>query len=337
MNTSRPVFVLAGLISAALPALAAEPTKEQLAFFETKVLPILSSNCYSCHSIEQGKNKGGLTLDTVDATRKGGETGAGVVPGDVEKSLVYAAITYKDKDLTMPPKSKGGKLKDEEIAVIAEWIKMGAPDPRIEAKKQGKLTGMTDKARQHWAYQPIANYKTIAVPKNKNASWCRTPIDAFILQKLEANNMFPSPDTDKETLLRRAYYDIIGMPPSPAEVQAFIADQTPQAWAKVVDKLLASPHYGERWGRYWLDSARYADTIGGDANTNNGRTDYRYPHAWTYRDYVIRSLNEDKPYDLFITEQLAADYLYPTKPVDGKTTKAEPAKPAPAKAAAVPN
>ena len=338
MNTSRPVFILAGVISAAMPSLAAEPTKEQLAFFEDKVRPILANNCYSCHSIEQGKNKGGLTLDTVDATRKGGDTGAGVVPGDLEKSLVYQAITYKDKDLEMPPSSKGGKLKDEEIAAIGEWIKMGAPDPRKEAQKAGgKLSGLTDKARSHWAYQPIKSYKSIAIPKNKNQSWCRTPIDAFILEKLEANQMLPSPDADKETLLRRAYYDLIGLPPSPAEVQAFIADQTPQAWGKVIDKLLASPHYGERWGRFWLDSARYADTIGGDANTNNGRNDYRYAHAWTYRDYVIRSMNEDKPYDLFITEQLAADYLYPTKPV-GKTTSAEPAKPAPAAAkSAAPN
>lgn len=342
MNNSRPVFVLAGLITAALPVMAADPTKEQLDFFETKVRPILSNNCYSCHSIEQGKAKGGLTLDTADASRKGGDTGAGVVPGDPKKSLIYTAMTYKDKDLEMPPSSKGGKLKDEEIAVIEEWIKMGAPDPRKEPAKQGKLSGMTDKARSHWAYQPIKNFKSIAVPQNKNQSWCRTPIDAFILQKLEANNMLPSPDADKETLLRRAYYDLIGMPPSPAEVQAFIADQTPKAWEKVIDKLLASPHYGERWGRKWLDSARYADTIGGDANTNNGRNDYRYAHAWTYRDYVVRSFNDDKPYDLFITEQLAADYLYPTKPVGGaKTTQATPAKPAaapakpaPAKAAA---
>src|SRR5688572_2019826 len=172
MNTSQPLFVLAGLISAALPVLAAEPTKEQLDFFESKIRPILSNNCYSCHSVEQGKSKGGLTLDTVDATRKGGDTGAAVVPGDVEKSLLYKAISYKDEDLQMPPTSKGGKLKDEEIATLAEWIKMGAPDPRKEPAKQGKLTGLTDQARSHWAYQPIKSYKTITVPKNKNQSWC---------------------------------------------------------------------------------------------------------------------------------------------------------------------
>jgi hypothetical protein len=335
MNTSRPAFVLAGLISAALPAFAADPTKEQLDFFEKKVRPILTNNCYSCHSIEQGKNKGGYTLDTADAARKGGDTGAGIVPGNPEKSLMYAALTYKDEDLQMPPTSKGGKLKDKEIATIAEWIKMGAPDPRKEPAKQGKMSGLTDQAKSHWAFQPVKNYKSIPVPQNRNQAWCRTPIDAFILQKLEANSMLPSPDADKETLLRRAYYDLIGMPPSPAEVQAFIADQSQGAWAKVIDKLLASPHYGERWGRYWLDSARYADTIGGDGNTNNGRNDYRYAHAWTYRDYVIRSMNEDKPYNLFIEEQLAADYLYPIKPAD--KTSSTPAKPTtPAKTAAKP-
>ncbi len=318
-------FLLAGMIAAATPVFAADPTKEQLDFFEQKVRPLLANNCYSCHSVEQGKSKGGLTLDTRDASLKGGDTGKGIVPGDPSKSLIYVAMTYKDPDMQMPPTSKGGKMKPEEIAIIEQWIKMGAPDPRKEAAKATKLTGMTDKARAHWAFQPVKHYKSIPIPKVKNAGWVRTPIDNFILEKLDAKGMVPMQAATRETLLRRAYYDLIGMPPSPAEVEAFVMDSAPNAWEKVIDRLLASPHYGERWGRHWLDSARYADTVGGDANTNNGRTDYRYAHAWTYRDYVIRAMNEDKPYNEFITEQLAADFLYPLKKAGAQSAAATPA------------
>ena len=320
------ITILFGLISAALPAFSAEPTKEQLDFFEAKIRPIFSNNCYKCHAVETGKSKGGLTLDTEGASQKGGDTGPAVVPGNLEKSLLYTAINYTDKDMEMPPSSSGGKLSAAQIADVAAWIKMGAPDPRKTPTKSGKLSGMTDKARAHWAYQPVK--RGIAVPVNKNQQWCRTPIDAFILQKLEANGMFASPDAGKETLLRRGYYDLIGLPPSPAEIEAFVADKSANAWEKVVDRLLANPHYGERWARHWLDTARYADTVGGDANTNNGRDDYRYANAWTYRDYVVRAFNEDKPYDLFITEQLAADYLYPLKPVGTPAVAKVEAKPA---------
>jgi hypothetical protein len=338
MNTRKNLLILTGAIATALPAFGAEPTKEQLDFFESKIRPVLAERCYKCHSEQEGKSKGGLTLDTSAATLKGGDTGPGVVPGDIEKSLVYKAITYTDKDLEMPPSSTGGKLSDQQIADIAAWIKMGAPDPRKEAAKSTKLSGLSDKARAHWAYQPVK--KRIKVPVNKNQAWCRTPIDAFILQKLEAKGMLPSPDAGAETLLRRGYFDLIGLPPSPAEVEAFVADYARDkfgAWSKVVDRLLASPHYGERWARHWLDSARYADTIGGDVNVNTGRADYRYPNAWTYRDYVVRALNEDKPYNQFIIEQLAADYLYPMRPVGSTPAVAKAAekpvekKPAPKK------
>ena len=325
MSTRKPTFILAGVFAVALPSFAADPTKEQLDFFEGKIRPILAEHCYKCHSVEATKSKGGLTLDTADATKKGGDTGPGVVPGKPEDSMIYKAVIYTDKDLAMPPSSSGGKLDAKQIADITEWIKMGAPDPRKEPAKAAKLSGLTPKAKAHWAYQPIKPYTKVKLPVNKNQAWRRTPIDDFILQKLEAQKMLASPDTDAETLLRRGYFDLIGMPPSPAEVEAFVADYGRDgvgAWARVVDKLLASPHYGERWGRHWLDSARYADTIGGDFNNNNMRTDYRYANAWTYRDYVIRALNEDKPYDQFITEQLAADYLYPLKPV-GSASKAE--------------
>ena len=283
----------------------AEPTREQFEFFDKKVRPIFEESCYRCHSVEQGKSKGGLTLDTRDGWQKGGENGPAVEPGNVDKSLILKAVSYEDADLQMPP--KGEKLSPAQIADLTTWVKMGAPDPRKGSGAiTSKLSGLTDKARGHWAYQPVTRP---AVPTNKNQQWCQTPVDAFILQKLEAAQMTPAPSADKETLLRRATYDLIGLPPTTQEVAAFLADETPGAFAKVIDRLLASPHYGERWGRFWLDTARYSDTIGGERNAVRRGADYRYPYAWTYRDYVIKAFNEDKPYDQFIIEQLAADKL----------------------------
>ena len=328
MNKSTSVFILSGALVLTLPAFADEPTKEQLDFFEGKIRPILSEKCYKCHSLESGKSKGGMTLDLAAAAIKGGDTGPGIVPGKPEESLIYKAVTYTEKDMEMPPSSSGGKLDAQQIADIATWIKMGAPDPRKDGAKAKKLSGLNDSARNHWAYQPIKAH--IKIPVNKNQQWCRTPIDAFILQKLEANKMLPSPQANPEILLRRAYYDLIGLPPSPAQIEAFLSDKAPNAWEKVIDGLLASPHYGERWARYWLNSARYADTIGGDANVNNGRLDYRYANAWTYRDYVVRAFNEDKPYNQFIIEQLAADQLFPIQPVTASNQAAT--KPAATKA-----
>ncbi|MDQ3624354.1 MAG: PSD1 and planctomycete cytochrome C domain-containing protein [Verrucomicrobiota bacterium] len=280
---------------------ARDPKK--LEFFETKVRPILEGNCYKCHSLEQNKAKGGLTMDTREALLKGSDNGAVIVPGQPEKSLLIKAISYTDPDLQMPP--EGEKLSAQQIADLTQWVKMGAPDPRKADKSvTAKLSGLTDNARSHWAYQPI---KKPAFPAIRNRAWCITPVDTFIMQKLEEKGIAPSPDAGKETLLRRATFDLIGLPPTPQEINAFLLDHSPEAFVRVVDRLLASRHYGERWGRYWLDTARYADTIGGDRNAR--QTDYRYPYAWTYRDYVIRSFNEDKPYDRFILEQLAADKL----------------------------
>jgi mono/diheme cytochrome c family protein len=301
MRTS--FLLLTGLIAGTAGYAATEPTPEQLDFFEKKIRPIFAENCYKCHSIEQGKSKGELTLDTRDGVLKGGETGPAIVPGDPAQSLLVKAINYQDKDLQMPP--KGDKLTAEQIADLTSWIKMGAPDPRKQAGGSKKLTGLTAKARAHWAYQPV---KKPAIPAIKNRAWCITPVDAFIMQKIEEKGMVPSPAADKMTLLRRATYDLIGLPPSPEEIKSFLEDHSPQAFAKVVDRLLASPQYGERWGRFWLDTARYADTTG-DRDNNNPMRDYRYPYAWTYRDYVIQAFNSDKPYDQFIIEQLAADKL----------------------------
>ncbi len=292
-------FALAGR------ALAADPTPEQLQFFEGKIRPILSEKCYKCHSLETGKSKGGLTLDTRDALLKGGESGPGVKPGNPEGSLLIKAVLYTDKDLQMPP--KGEKLSPNQIADLTSWVKMGAPDPR--KPKGAKLSGLTDKAKQHWAFQQV---KKPEVPVVKNRGWVFTPVDAFIMQKLEEKRMTPTPglleDSDQEygkaTLLRRATYDLTGLPPTRAEIMAFMGDHAPDAFAKVVDRLLASPHYGERWGRFWLDTARYADTTGERGQRGE---DYRFPYAWTYRDWVIKAFNDDMPYDQFVIQQLAAD------------------------------
>ena len=293
-----PAFVFA--VTGA--AFAQEITKEQTEFFESKIRPVLADTCYRCHSADAGKNKGGLTLDSRDAMLKGGDTGPAVAPGDAVKSLLIKAINYGDPDLQMPPSSAGGNLSDTQIADLTTWVKMGAPVPANATAIKTKLSGLTDKARGHWSYLVAKNPK---IPINKNQQWCRTPVDCFILQKIEAAGMLPSPDADKETLLRRAYYDVIGLPPSPQEIEIFLSDKSQEAWARVVDRLLASPHYGERWGRHWLDTARYSDTAG--ANVNG--TEYRYAHAWTYRDWVINAINADMPYDQFVTHQLAADLL----------------------------
>lgn len=283
-----------GVASAADPA--PSWTKTQLDFFEQKVRPVLESKCYKCHSHGAEKIKGGLVLDSREGAHQGGNTAPAVVPGNVAESLLIKAISYTDPDLEMPP--KGEKLSDQQIADLTAWVKMGAPDPR---ESTAKAYGGAGKA--HWAFQKP---KLSEIPTVKEDAWVRTPIDSFILAKLEEKGMEPNPRADKRTLLRRAYFDLIGLPPTPEQVDAFVADESPDAFAKVVDELLASPRYGERWGRHWLDVARYSDTKG---EVRRQQEDPRYPHAWTYRDYVIDAFNKDKPFDRFITEQIAADRL----------------------------
>jgi cytochrome c553 len=285
-------------VALSLPAFAADPTPAQLQFFENKVRPVLADNCYKCHSQQAEKVKGGFLLDSREGLLKGGQSGPAIVPGDPEKSLLIKAIRYTDPDLQMPPKSK--KLSDEQIADLTTWIQMGAPEPAAAGTAVKKNW---DSGKSHWAWQPL---KKPAVPDVKDSDWVKTPVDNFILAKLEEKELKPNPPADKHTLIRRATFDLIGLPPTPEEVEDFVKDDSPDAFAKVVDRLLASPHFGERWGRHWLDVARYSDTKG---QIRRQREDENYPFAWTYRDYVIRSFNEDKPYNLFITEQLAADKL----------------------------
>lgn len=291
---------LAFVVVTASSVFAAEQSHDAagLEFFETKVRPILVDHCYKCHSPEAEKIKGGLLLDTREHLLKGGDTGPAILPGDPEKSLLIKAVRYSDENLQMPPKGK--KLSEEQIADLETWVKMGAPDPRMGKTKENSPT-IAEKARTHWAFQPV---REPAIPRVRNEAWVKTPVDAFILEKLEAKDLKPSHAADRRTLIRRATYDLTGLPPKPEEVAAFISDKSPDAFAKLVDRLLASPQYGERWGRYWLDVARYADTKG-----YMFEEERRYPYSYTYRDYVIRAFNEDLPYNQFILQQIAADQL----------------------------
>jgi hypothetical protein len=281
-----------------IAARAAEPTKAQLDFFESKIRPVLANNCYKCHSTKAEKVKGGLLLDSREALAKGGDSGVAVIPGDPDKSLLIKAVRYADPDLQMPP--KGDRLTEQQVNDLIAWVKMGAPDPRTQTAAQREWK---DPNTKHWAWQPV---KRPAVPGVSDLSWCKSPVDNFVVAKLNEKGLKPNALADKRTLIRRASFDLIGLPPTPDEVEAFVNDSSANAFEKVIDQLLTSPQYGERWGRHWLDTARYADTKG---EIRQQREDRNYPFAWTYRDYVIRSFNEDKPYNIFVAEQIAADKL----------------------------
>ena len=274
-------------------------TAQQTEFFEGKIRPLLAAHCLKCHSAAEGKTKGGLALDTRDGTLKGGDSGPAVVPGNPDKSSLIRAVRYTDSNLQMPP--KGEKLSDAQIADLVAWVRMGAPDPRTGAAK-GKYADASAK-KTWWSFQPVKKQEPPAV---QNKSWPANPVDNFVLAKLEEKNLKPSGPADRRVLIRRLYFDLIGLPPTPAEVEAFVNDKSASAYEKLVDKLLASPHYGERWGRHWLDVARYSDTVGDPARRKESPA---YPFAWTYRDYVVKAFNDDKPYDQFIREQIAADKL----------------------------
>ena len=283
---------------------AAEPTTHELAFFESKIRPLLVEHCYECHSVET-KQKGGLVLDTKAGVLKGGDTGPTLVEGDPSKSLLITAVHWRDKDLQMPPKKQLGK---EQIAELEAWVKMGAPDPREGAAPVAKKRGMSlEEGRTFWSLIPP---KSVRAPAVGNRAWALDDIDRFVLAKLEEQGLAPAGEADAYSLVRRLYFDLIGLPPSPEDVAAFVraAELDRQAaMESLVDHLLASPHFGERWGRHWLDAARYADSNGRDRNIVNH-------HAWRYRDYVFESFRTDKPYDQFIREQIAGDLLPATDP-----------------------
>ncbi len=271
---------------------AADPSA--LEFFEKSVRPVLVEKCLSCHGPE--KPKSGLRLDTRDSLFKGGQSGAAVVVGKPKDGLLLKAISHTDKDLKMPP---SGRLSDREIAALTKWVELGAPWP--DRLVLASPNAIAQAAAKHWSFLPV---KRPPLPVSREPKGSGHPIDAFVLAKLSERKLSLSPRADKRTLVRRATFDLHGLPPTPREVEAFVRDESPDAYEKLIDQLLASPRYGERWGRHWLDVARYAD--------NKGYVFFEgkeYPWAWTYRDYVIRAFNEDKPFDRFVMEQLAADLL----------------------------
>jgi hypothetical protein len=272
----------------------------QINFFERKIRPVFVKKCYECHSVKT-KAKGGLVLDSRAGVMQGGSSGAVIVPGAPEKSLLIRTIKGLEEDMEMPPK-EADRLSESQIADFERWIRMGAPDPR-NRKKSGALAVDWKKAHSHWAFQPIADPTppTVSDPAN----WLRNDIDKFVLRKLKPQGLVPNPMADRRTLIRRAAYTLTGLPPEYRDVEDFVNDPSPNAFGEMIDRLLESQHYGERWARHWMDVARFADTTGDRAN----RRQPRYPYAWTYRDWLIDAFNQDLSYDKFITYQLAADHI----------------------------
>jgi hypothetical protein len=268
-------------------------------FFEKRIRPILVERCYECHSDGAKKLKGGLRLDHRDGWSKGGDSGPAIVPGDPEKSLLVQAVRWLDEDTQMPPKNK---LPQAEIDALVEWVKMGAPDPRVASAKPGASPVEAPLSKtNHWAYQPV---KQFTPPTVKDINWPRGDIDRFILAKLEERGLPPAADADPAALCRRIYFDLTGLPPAPGELDAFAqsAIGNPQsAITSLVDRLLASPRFGEHWGRHWLDVVRFGESV-----TLRG---FIFKEAWRYRDYVIDSFNRDVPFDQFIKEHISGDLL----------------------------
>ncbi len=274
---------------------AARPDARQVEFFEKHVRPVLAEKCWSCHGPQ--KQRGGLRLDSRAALLKGGDSGPVVVAGQPEKSPLLHMVQRKG-DVKMPPKDSE-RLSAAQVDALAAWLRMGAPWP---AGGAGAAAGTVAEVRKtHWSFRPV---RRPALPAVQHGDWVRNPVDRFILAKLEAKGLAPSPEANRRTLIRRVTFDLTGLPPTPEEVEAFVGDGRADAYERLVERLLASPAYGERWGRHWLDVARYADTKGYVFTAER-----RFPYSYTYRDHVIASFNEDRPYDRFLVEQLAADQL----------------------------
>ena len=291
-------LLLCVVLTAEQPANNSPPTAEQLRFFETNVRPVLVEHCQKCHGAK--KQWAGLRLDSREALLRGGDSGAAIVPGKPNESLLIRAVQQIDDKLKMP---EDGKLSDRQIADLMHWVEIGAPFPDVP-----KTAGRT-RDPNHWAFQPLSDS---IVPAVKNSVWSESAVDRFVLAKLEAAGLTPAARADKRTLIRRATFDLTGLPPTPDEIEAFLADESPDAFARLVERLLASPAYGEKWGRHWLDVARYADSNGFDENIAHG-------NAWRYRDHVVATFNRDQPIDRFIVEQLAGDLL----PADNEAQRHE--------------
>jgi hypothetical protein len=308
------IACLACLVFApALTAFAGQPlnpsemnASEKLEFFEKQVRPLLSDHCYSCHSSKSEKLQAGLMLDSRSAMLQGGESGPAITPGDVENSLLISSVRYDSYQ--MPPK---GKLPAQEIEILERWVAMDAPWPEEtstgtsddDSKNARPKFDLLKRKSEHWVWQPV---RPTSLPEVMNQSWAKTSIDSFLLAGLEAANLTPSPDASRSALLRRLYFDLIGLPPTLEQSQRFLEDTSPQATEHLVDELLKSPRFGERWGRHWLDLVRYAESRGHEFDNDA-------PNAFQYRDYVIRALNADVPYDQFVAEHIAGDLLDPPR------------------------
>ena len=293
-------------------ALSNDPRSDKFDFFETKIRPLLSNNCFACHSQKaktKGKLKAGLYLDSYKGLINGGDSGSIISPGKPDQSRIVEAVLYKNEDMAMPPK---GKLPEEQIALMRQWVEMGAPWPGsdnevvAEAVNNNEPYDWEKFRNEHWSFKKIQSPNP---PQIKDDSWSKTPIDKFIFSRLKENGLAPNENAPQRTLIRRAYLNLIGIPPTPSQVNDFLNDKSPEAFTKVIDELLKSEHYGERWARHWLDVARYSDGHGGFGDNK------ALPQAWRFRDWVVNALNSDMPYDLFVKKQIAGDLLEDKDPI----------------------
>ncbi len=285
-------------------AMAPAQTAGQLELFEKNARPLFVQKCQLCHNAKM--RSGGFDLSSPEGIKEAASMGIFGKEAEPEKSPIIRALSYENQ-IKMPPQ---GKLPAETISAVREWVAAGAPSPAATPSAGNALAGtgvrpvalrgvITDADKNFWSFKPLSN---VAPPTPNQKDWPLNPIDQFVLSNLEKNGLAPAPQANKAVLLRRATFDLTGLPPTEKELQAFLADNSPKAYEKVIDRLLASPRYGERWGRHWLDVMRYADSTGSDE-------DHRYPHAWRYRDYVVKAFNDDMPYNQFVREQLAGDIL----------------------------
>ncbi|RMF42043.1 MAG: DUF1549 domain-containing protein, partial [Planctomycetota bacterium] len=269
-------------------------------FFENRVRPLLANRCYECHGPDAQES--GLRVDSLPALLEGGERGPAIIPGNSQASLLFHAVNHSEADLQMP---EGEKLAAEEIKILIDWIDDGAywPGQQIQiqqrAREEDDQPLITEEDRRFWAFQPPGR---VALPTVDDPSWCRSPIDYFVLAELERHGLRPAPPADRRTLARRLYYDLLGLPPTPEQIEQFVSDSAPDAYERLIDRLLDSPRYGERWGRHWLDVARYADSNGLDEN-------WAFEFIYRYRDWVVDAFNADMPYDAFVVHQIAGDLL----------------------------
>jgi mono/diheme cytochrome c family protein len=274
-------------------------------FFENKIRPLLAQHCVECHG--ENKQKGALRLDSKEGWQKGGENGPALIPGKPGESRLIKAVLRTDTDFQMPPKHP---LSSAEVEALERWVEMGAPDPRKNAPgKRALKAPSVEEGRAHWAFQPV---QAPVAPKVSGDHWSVSDLDRFVLEQLKKAGLEPSPAADRRTLLRRATFDLLGLPPSKEEVDAFVSDPAPEAFARAVDRLLSSPHYGEQWARHWLDVARYSDTKG----YVYAREEKKFVHAWPYRDWVVKALNSDLPYNRFLLLQIAGEQIVPPESPD---------------------